>query len=133
METNCTGREFLEYAKDILAEEKYSSAVYLGCIAEFEFSKVGDAVGLLEALQLTGLARAHLISELDSEAIEKGIKPTPEYLRLKIKKHCTNKLRPELTDLMLEFSRVQKPILPEDLVKVVEDTLMEIPTIKFIF
>ncbi|MDP4011997.1 MAG: hypothetical protein Q8R00_00105 [Candidatus Nanoarchaeia archaeon] len=128
MRSNCTGREFFEYARDTLANENYRAAVYLSCVAEFEFSNSGDFDGLIEAMQFTGVARAHFISELETEAYKRGINPTPEFMGKLMKSYCEYILRPEFFKLMEDFTE-DKP--PEDLVNLIETSLMEIPKIKW--
>ena len=125
------GREFLKYAKATLAEENYRSAVYLSCVAEFEFSRTGNAEGLLEAMQFTGLARAHLINEMEVIAHQEDQDPTEEYFSQTINDYCEHWLRDDLRAVMNEFPIIPPTEeLPEGLVSTVEFCLKEIPTIK---
>ena len=123
METNCSGRDFLEYAIDEFEQGNYEIAVYLSCVSEYECSKVCDYEGVVSAFAFLDKARKRFDKATRTEMLRYGIAPNKETMKDFITEHG-NMVRLSLRDLLEEFNF--KGELPENLVSRVEEELNKI-------
>lgn len=126
MRYNCSGKDFLRYAKEELRQDNHETAIYLSCVAEDEASKVGDYETLMKALNFTKKAKNNFRENLKEDLYKYGIAPSSENIRdLMVQR--SNLVRVDLRVVLEEFNVEVDGELPENVVSRIEEILMEIP------
>lgn len=123
MNSNCSGREFLGYAREEFEQGNYEIAVYLGCVSELECSKIGDYEGIVDALNFTNKARKSFNKAVRTELLRYGMDTTKEVIKEFVMEH-QNMVRLSLRSLLDEFNF--KGELSDKLVSRVEEELNKV-------
>lgn len=86
--------DFVFEAMDIYKEGHLESAIYVTCIAEEEFVKNMDFLGIMACLDFIEAVREKLEIKVQRDLVNKGIRLTSENLRKSMKERCdTNNLK----------------------------------------
>lgn len=122
---SCVGHEFLRYAHEI-ADNNPESALYLGCVAEYELFRLGDYEAGVKAIDFNVKVRNVIKNQLERSLKFNGIPRTKENLERQVKIFSKG-IRDGLNRAIQEqgyANMCEKPI-PEDLIQRTKDVIME--------
>lgn len=126
-ECNCVGHEFLRYAQETLSVDKPESALYLGCVAEYELFRLGDYETGMEAIDFNRAARTLIKIKLEKNLDLNGLPRTKRNLAKQVEIFSEG-IKAGLSRVIQEqgYANMCERPIPEDLVKRTKDIIMEI-------
>jgi len=123
---SCVGHEFLRYAHEILAKNNPESALYLGCVAEYELFRLWDYEAGVKAIDFNVTVRNVIKNQLERSLKFNGIPRTKENLERQVEIFSRG-IRDGLNRVIQEqgYANMCERPIPEDLIQRTKDVIME--------